>query len=444
MAKTLIITKYGPIEGIREEGCIVFKGIPYAKPPIGNLRFAAPGEPKPFKGIYKADHFGNRCPQIQWNSPQDIYKKEFYNESVYATTISEDSLSLNIWVPDKACDEKLPVAFYIHGGAFLGGTGHELEFRTNAYAQRNVILVTINYRLGLLGFFAHPWVYEEDATACGNYAVLDQIAALKWVRMNIAEFGGDPDNITIFGQSAGAMSVQTLLSTSYTKGMFSKVIIQSAGGYPSILQRDISLEEGFEIGKRVVELAGISSLQELRDLPIEHILEIQESIIMESMQAGKGLPFAPVINGHVLENGYNWLAENAKTHDVPTMIGSTRHDIMVTEEEIRNCNSKMKQSCIGWSFMQEKIGRVPSYVYYFRRDLPGDTSGAFHSSELWYMFGTLKNCWRPMTDGDYDLSSRMMGYWTNFMKTGNPNDGILGEWKTCSSKDNFVMELDVK
>ncbi|MCM8709930.1 carboxylesterase family protein [Clostridium sp. SYSU_GA19001] len=443
MRQVVVKTKLGLIEGVREDGCIVFKGIPYAKPPIGDLRFSAPKPLAPFEGIYKADHFGNRSPQTEWDLPDNFFKKEFYSDSIYATPIDEDCLYLNIWVPDKEVTEKLPVAFYIHGGAFSGGTGHELEFRTNAYAKRDVILVTINYRCGLLGFFAHPWVYEEDAAACGNYGILDQIAALNWVRDNIAEFGGDADNITIFGQSAGAISVQTLLSSTYTKGKFSKAIIQSGGGYPKILDEDITLDEAFTFGNRIVELSGVSSLYELRKLPMEKILQLQKQIVAEVMQAGKGLIYKPVMNGYVVEDSYDNLAAGGRTHDVPVMIGSTRHDITVTEKEAKECNSRLQQGCLGWSLMQEKLGRKPAYVYYFKRCMPGDNAGAFHSAELWYMFGTLKNCWRPLTDKDYELSEKMLDYWTNFMKKGNPNSINLPEWKPCSEKNPFVMEFDV-
>ena len=174
--------------------------------------------------------------------PPSLYGKEFYTDTVFATPVSEDGLYLNIWVPDRECTAPLAVAVYIHGGGFMGGCGHEVEFRTNAYAAKDVILVTINYRLGMFGFLAHPWLAEEDDVACGNYGIMDQIAALNWVRENIAAFGGDPDNITIFGQSAGCMSVQTLLSTPYARGKFAKAILQSGAGYPVIIQPEVPLE----------------------------------------------------------------------------------------------------------------------------------------------------------------------------------------------------------
>ena len=194
-------------------------------------------------------------------------------------------------LPDRECTAPLAVAVYIHGGGFMGGCGHEVEFRTNAYAAKDVILVTINYRLGMFGFLAHPWLAEEDDVACGNYGIMDQIAALNWVRENIAAFGGDPDNITIFGQSAGCMSVQTLLSTPYARGKFAKAILQSGGGYPVIIQPEVPLEDAFERGKKAAGLLGASCLDMLRAVPAERIYEVQGKLMMESMMAGKGLRF---------------------------------------------------------------------------------------------------------------------------------------------------------
>ncbi len=444
MTDCMAVTKYGKIQGVREDGCILFKGVPYAKPPVGELRWRAPQKPEPWTDVFMADTYPNRSAQVDRFDDTSLYQKEFYEDKVYATPASEDSLYLNIWVPDKACDHALPVAFYIHGGAFMGGTGHELEFRTNAYAKKDVILITINYRLGVFGFLAHPWLTAEDDAACGNYGIMDQIAALDWVLENIAAFGGDPDNVTIFGQSAGCMSVQTLLSTDYAKGKFAKAILQSGAGYPVLIQRDIPLELGYEFGEKVAEAAGAASLDELRRVPVEKLYEIQGKMMMEMMMSGQGLAFTPVRNGKFRAQTFDALAEQGLTADVPTMIGSTRKDITVSEEEAAKGYSQFQKNCVGWALQMEKVGHKPSYVYYFTRDLPGDDAGAFHSSELWYMFGTLGQCWRPMTEGDFELSERMVSYWTNFMKNSDPNEKGLPEWKPCTAKEAFEMVLDVE
>ena len=188
--------------------------------------------------------------------------------------MDEDCLYLNIWTPDVSTDKKLPVAFYIHGGAFLNGFGSEIEFDGEAFARRGVILVTINYRLGAFGFFAHPGLKQEDPDGCcGNYGIYDQIAALQWVRDNIANFGGDPDKITIFGQSAGAMSVQTLLSSPLTKGMIAGAILQSGGGYKGGFNSNRTLEQAEMLGSKYMEICGASTLEDMRALSPQQLMD---------------------------------------------------------------------------------------------------------------------------------------------------------------------------
>ena len=442
MTQQTVMTKKGSIEGVREDGCIVFKGVPYAKAPVGDLRWRAPQPVEPWEGTFKADHFGSRCAQMERLDDASLYTKEFYQDKVYATPISEDGLYLNIWVPEGE-KEKLPVAFYIHGGGFMGGCGHELEFRTSAYARKDVILVTINYRLGIFGFLAHPWLSKEDDVACGNYGIMDQIAALSWVQENISVFGGDSENITIFGQSAGCMSVQTLLSTPYAKGKFAKAILQSGAGYPVIIQKDVTLEIGYAYGERVAKEAGAASLEELRAVPTERFYDIQGRLMMEMMTAGKGLAFTPVLNGKFRTKTYDELTKEGEIINVPTMIGSTKNDITVSAGEIQAGYSRFQEYCKGFALQMEAVDHEPSYVYFFTRDLPGDDAGAFHSSELWYMLGTLGNCWRPMSEGDYALSERMVSYWTNFMKNGDPNGDGLPKWPACTKARPFEMILDI-
>lgn len=443
MSQHIVQTNYGAVKGVKEGACIVFKGIPYAKPPVGELRFRAPQKPEMFDGVYEADKWPNRSAQ-KTGSGMEFYEKEFYNDTVYATPVSEDSLYLNIWTPSEETEEKLPVLFYIHGGGFIGGTGHEMEFRTEEYAKRGIILVTINYRLGIFGFLAHPWLLEEDKAACGDYGILDQIAALDWVKENIAFFGGDPENVTICGQSAGGMSVQTLLSTRLADGKYQKAIIQSASGYPNYVVNNEKLEDALDLGKHAIEYAGVDSLAGLRAMTMDQLLEVQDKIVMEGFQSGHGLPYAPVINGAVLQDRVHGHIEKGWMNKVPTMIGCTKNDITVTTEELEEGDSEIQRSDIGYSLMNEKMCDNPSYVYYFRRNLPGDDAGAFHSSELWYTFGTLRNCWRPMEDSDFTLSVEMMDYWSNFIRTGNPNGDNLEHWDLCTQQHPYVKEFDAK
>lgn len=442
----VIRTKLGKIRGVQEPHAIVFKGIPFAKAPVGELRWRAPEPVPPWSGVREADCFSDRALQPSWDPKETFYRREFYNEPVYQTPVSEDCLYLNIWIPQKEYDELLPVAFFIHGGAFDHGTGHEIEFRSEEYARRGIILVTCNYRLGIAGFLAHPQLLEEDETACGNYGILDQIMALRWVKEHIEAFGGDPENITLFGQSAGAVSVQTLLCAEKAKGLFQKAILQSGAGYPAPFGKGYSLEKAFQIGEKVLELAGASTIKELRQLSQEQILGMQEQVIQELHLSSEYqiLSFAPCMNGSLLGADLDTLFLEGKTADVPVMIGSTLHDLTVTEEQRKSGMTGMEKRCIDWAVMQEKRGRKPVYVYRFDRELPGDKSGAFHSSELWYMFGTWRKCWRPMEKADQELSERMLDYWASFMKKAKPDVEGLPQWKACRQADPAVMKFDIQ
>ena len=432
-----IKTKKGIVSGMEEEGYTVFKGIPYAKPPIGELRFKAPIEMESWNGILKADHFSNRCMQLKQIG---FYKKEFYDKNM--TPMNEDALYLNIWTPAHSQAEKLPVAFWIHGGAFINGFGHEKEFDGKSYCKKGVILVTINYRLGALGFLAHPWlIAENEKGLAGNYGIRDQIAALKWVYENIEAFGGDQNNITVMGQSAGCMSVQTLISSELTDGMIAKAILQSGGGYESPLNYDFSMEEAIETGEKFVELCGVKSLQELRELPQEKIQQMA-GIMHERFEQEGRLKFIPVLDNDVLKGRYDELAEKGVIKDIPYMIGSTKDDILTTPEQLAKGEfGGLYHSSVKWSLLLKELGRKPAYVYYFTHELQGDDAGAFHSAELWYMFGTLNRNWRPKEAHDYELSQEMIEAWTNFMKSGNPNGSAAGDWKPYTKEMTYVKEF---
>ena len=249
-----VTTNYGKIKGIDMGDYTVFKGVPYAKPPVGDLRWKAPQRMEPWEGVYSATSFGNSCVQSFWRD--DLYYPEFYADAEYIRERSEDCLYINIWAPNDNHGEKLPVAFWIHGGAFLGGYSSEKEFDGVEYCKRGVILVSVEYRCNVFGFLAHPWLSAEDENSrSGNYGILDQIAALTWVYENIEAFGGDKDNITVFGQSAGAMSTQTLVSSKATGNMIAKAIFQSGGAYAGGLSRDIPQAQQEAYGKIFEEVA---------------------------------------------------------------------------------------------------------------------------------------------------------------------------------------------
>ena len=233
----MVEIRQGKLRGVEGTYADIYRGIPYAKPPVGELRFHAPEPPEPWEGIYAADTFSCICPQLG-QEPGSFYEKEFYSDPAFMPPQNEDCLYLNIWTPKseepRREEDLCPVAVWFHGGGFINGFGSEIEFDGEAYAKRGIVLVTVNYRLGLLGYFAHPDLTARDGHS-GNYGLLDQIAAIDWVRENIAAFGGNPDQITIFGQSAGGMSVRALISSPLMKGKVRGAILQSCGGYHSPL-----------------------------------------------------------------------------------------------------------------------------------------------------------------------------------------------------------------
>lgn len=420
-----VTTQYGIVEGVDLGAYRVFWGIPYAKPPVGQLRWRPPQPPEPWEGVYHAGHMPHRSMQ-ETDRPMEFYDREFYDEPAYQTPVSEDSLYLNIWTPRDSQGKQLPVALWIHGGAFMGGFGHEKEFDGAGYCRRGVILVTINYRLGVMGFLAHPWLSRESEDGVsGNYGILDQIAALQWVRDNIAALGGDPDRITVFGQSAGCMSVQTLISSPLTRGMISGAILQSGVG----LSHDHPLAKAEQEGEELARNAGVNSLEELRRLPFEALMAAAGPILMRGF-ASMELMFTPVIDGLVLTEGYNSCLDQGRIHPIPYLVGSTKNDIAVDPQQLaQGDRGKVYQGCDRFCQALLDNGRQPAYRYYFVRQLPGDDAGAFHSSELWYTFGTYGRCWRPFGAQDEALSEQMMDYWANFMKTGDPNGPGLPRWE---------------
>ena len=413
----------GKLQGVLTENpeVMIFKGVPYAAPPVGDLRWKAPQPVIPWDGVKVADTFG--APSVQrGRQPGSFYYKEFQPEPLPPP--SEDCLFLNVWAPAKTVghpEAKLPVAMWIHGGAYAGGCGNDVAFDGEAWVTRGVSLVTINYRLGMLGFFSHPELTAENGYGgSGNQGIYDQLAAIKWIHDNIAQFGGDPDQLTIMGQSAGAGSVKTLVSSPLTKGLVSKAIIQSGGGLGNFLSGGDSrapLSSYDERGKQTMDAAGFDTLEKMRKASVEEL---------SSVRTGMGGPHP---DGNLVTMSFDEAAYGGQLLDIPYMIGSNGDDMGDMREGINNfCALRSEQSS------------QPAYQYYFDRKLPGDDEGAFHSAELWYMFNTLGRSWRPMTEHDFELSEKMMDYWTNFAKYGNPNGKDAdGPWK-ASTKDNPYTE----
>ena len=422
----------GKVQGVLAEdgSTIVFKGIPYAAPPVGELRWQKPQPVAAWDTVRVCDSFGPAAVQPPHSDPESFYTKEFYWEG--DPEFNEDCLYLNVWTPGDAAgkpEKKLPVAVWIHGGAYTNGWGHEVTMDGQAWAERGVILVTINYRLGIFGFLCHPLLAEEAGGTCGNYGTWDQAAALQWVKRNISGFGGDPDNITVFGQSAGAASVKNMVASPVTRGLLSRAIIQSGGGLGEFI-RESPMEQSMAIGKDIMDMAGCTTLEQMRALSTEQV----QGLLGQYMAAKKTyLMLSPVTDGELLPKGFDQAALDGEIADIPYMIGWNLDDM-----------SDMTEPIGRFATTREQQSQQPTYVYEFMRRLPGDDSGAFHSAELWYMFGTLDNSWRPFTEADHLLSEQMLDAWTNFAKYGNPNgDSGNDSWKPYTAANPEVHKFDV-
>ena len=417
----IVSTPCGQVRGVagRVPGTVAYKGIRYAT--AG--RWEYPKEVTHWEGIYDATAYGNCSyqPRAFYNEEEDLKKVFYYNEfrKGESYTYSEDCLFLNIFTPEEK-GEMRPVLVYIHGGGFTGGCGHEKHFDGPVWPQEGIVGVTINYRLGPMGFLCLPQL-QEEAGHTGNYGLYDQMTALQWVKHNIASFGGDPENITVMGQSAGAMSVQMLCNSPLTEGLFRKAIMSSGCGLGNKMTS--TAEKNGAFWQTLMERCGCATLEEFRALSPEKLFEAWQTAKKEVK--GGGAAAFPVRCGTFL------LDEPAKK-DIPYMAGSTSHDMAPPVLQ-----GLAKSFCK----KQEK----PSYTWYFGRMLPGDDCGAWHSSDLWYWFGTLDNCWRPMEEKDRELSRQMVGYLCNFVKTGDPNKAAqLPTWIASGKGQNRVLILGEK
>ena len=424
MNKT-ITTPCGSIKGIDSsiKDVLAFKGIRYATA----KRFEKPIEVTSWEGTYNATKYGNCCyqPRSFYNEEENIKKIFYYNEfrKNQKYTYSEDCLFLNIWTHKKATeDSNLPVLVYIHGGGYTGGCGHELHFDDPIWPLKGVIAVTINYRLGPLGFTViEPSSNEKPID--GNFGLYDQITALKWIKNNIKAFGGNPNDITIMGQSAGAMSIQQLCLSPLTKGLFTKAIMSSGGGINKFLPTPRK-EKRYEHYKLMMDFAGCKTINELKELPIEQLFEAWTKARKKFM----GMATCPVIDNELIVDDAVNIVKKNEYHKIPYLIGSNSEDMLPPF---------MSKMAIKWC---KKQG-INSYCYMFNHQLPGDKNGAWHSSDLWYFFGTLKNCWRPTTDIDAKLTDTMTDYLTNFVKTGNPNNENLPVWQPTTKRQSKVMHF---
>ena len=425
----IVNTPCGSVQGAagRVAGTAAYKGIRYAT--AG--RWEYPKQVTGWEGTYDATAYGNCAYQARafYDESKDEKKRFNYNEfrkgDRYA--YSEDCLFLNIFTPDSAKEgDNLPVLLYIHGGSFTGGCAHEKHLDGPVWPTQGVIGVTLNYRLGPLGFLCLPEL-QEEAGYTGNYGLFDQLTALSWVKDNIAAFGGDPQNITIMGQSAGAMSVQQHCLSPLSRGMFQKAVMSSGGGVNKVLTAT-PVENHFAYWRKVMEYAGCDSLTQFRAVAPEILFEAWEKVKVELRNPG----CFPCIDGRLVVGAGIPLLKAGKQHKIPYMAGITSEDMMPPILFAMSRN---------WCAVQEK----PSYTWLFNRKLPGDDRGAWHSADLWYWFGTLENCWRPMEEKDYALSREMVSYLCNFARKGDPNQaGVLPTWVASDKNQKKVLVMGEK
>ena len=412
----IVHTPCGDVQGCpgKNPGTIAFKGIRYAT--AG--RWEYPKQVVSWEGVYDATRYGacSYQPRSFYNEEENLKKYFYYNEFRKGETYqySEDCLFLNIFTPEKV-EGKLPVLVYIHGGGFTGGCGHEKHFDEPIWPAKGIIGVTLNYRLGPMGFLCLKEL-KEEAGITGNYGLFDQMTAIKWVKDNISAFGGDPENITIMGQSAGAASVQLQSCSPLTEGLFQKAVMSSGCGMGNLLA--CTEEKSSAFWQQIMARCGCETLEAFRALPVEKLFEAWQTGKKE-IKGGAAATF-PTQDGQ-------FSVANAVPHSIPYMAGSTSEDM--APPILQSMTKK-------WIAKQEK----PSYTWYFNRRLPGDNNGAWHSADLWYWFGTLSNCWRPMEQKDFDLSEEMVSYLCQFVKVGNPNiSGELPTWIASDKGQNRVM-----
>lgn len=452
----------GWVKGVQENDLTIFRGIPFAAPPVGQLRWKAPQPVVGWKGVKSAEHFAP-APMQQGNP---------------AGGKSEDCLYLNVWTPAKSKTEHLPVMVWIYGGGFSSGSTAEYWYEGSKLAQKGVVFVSIAYRVGSLGFLAHPSLNAESPNhVSGNYGLLDQIAALKWIKKNIARFGGDPHKVTIFGESAGGLSVSMLCASSLAKGLFRGAISQSGASfgpigtafYPGENMKLMSFAA--EEGVKYAQKAGVSSIDELRKMPADKL----------PMGWGVGSSW-PVIDGYVISDVQYKLYEKGKYNDVPVMIGYNSDEGLSfspgkTPQEcidavkkrygkfaddllkaypvgensvLRSARNLSRDAAFGWhnwtwAKLQSETGKSNVFYYFFDQhpDYPETSSeyghGSPHAQDVSYVFQHLNASDPNTSKSDITISEAMGNYWINFVKYGNPNGTALPQWTPFNRNNSKVM-----
>jgi para-nitrobenzyl esterase len=466
----IVTTQSGKVSGVANaDGSVtIFKGIPFAAPPVGDLRWRAPQPAARWNEVRRADHFGASCMQGP-NTPLGPWTKEY----MYVTPASEDCLFVNVWTPRVSSSAHLPILVYIYGGAFTSGSGDVPVYDGEALAKTGMVVVTFNYRVGPFGFLAHAGLSAEtEHHASGNYGLMDQIAALHWVKDNIGGFGGDPSRVAIAGQSAGAMSVEDLLASPLPQGLFHAAIADSGIGGRGVPVK--TLAEAEKTGAAFAAARKADSIAALRALPAAEVMR----------RSGGGMQFAPIVDGWVVPDQPMMLTTTeGRDNDVPVITGFQADDFRMagggapmtgakfreraqamygpmadeylklypadTDEEARqsetaSARDRARSGMYLWATKRAATHKAPVYIYFFDRAIPWPAHpefGAFHSGELPYTFGNLKVLDRPWEAVDTRIAKMMMAYWKGMATSGNPNSSSAPRWDPVNASTKAVMRL---
>ena len=417
----------GTLEGLDTAGVMVFRGIPYAAPPVGELRWRPPQPAQPWTGVRPAGQLGHNCVQHQ----------PYGDIDPFAAGVSEDCLYLNVWTNSLDARPRRPVMVWIHGGGFFAGFGGEERHNGARLAQKGAVVVTLNYRLGPFGFLAHPALAAESSHhASGNYGLLDQIAALQWVKRNIARFGGDPSRVTIFGESAGGFSVGSLIASPLAKGLFQRAILESGTGIGAGIS---SREDARAVAFRFADSLGVHGI---RADAAAHLRALSpDTILAASLHLGPpGSPaFYPVVDGWVLPHAVDSTLATGAANVVPVIAGTNRDE----GDEWMGAPTR--------TFARLMSARgAPTYVYMFSRvgdDSANRARGAYHSAEITFVFGRPHPLQPSAGSTAYDstLAEAMSDYWVAFATSGDPNGpptaGKLPRWPRYSSSTDALLEI---
>lgn len=467
----------GEVQGSMDHGVAAFKGIPYAAPPVGDLRWRAPQPAAHWSGVREATQYGSDCMQLPF--PSDA--------APLGTPPSEDCLYMNVWTPAHSAGEKLPVIVWIYGGGFVNGGSSPAVYAGTHFAQRGVVFVSFNYRVGRFGFFAFPALTQEEAgKPLGNYAYMDQIAALHWVQRNIAAFGGNPHDVTVFGESAGGGSVMMLLTSPITGGLFEKAVVESGGGRDALLgvrylnkTSPAGLPSEEQLGINFAKANGIdgtgdAALAALRALPAEKVVD---GLNMASMGKQADTYGGPIEDGTIVTMTPQQALLSGRFWKVPFMIGANSADIGFPRwhtlpeiwsafgpdaqkaQEAFDPSNSGNPMLVGWKVAAEMMmteparfvastlaaDGVPSYEYrfsYVAESIRAKVPGAFHATEIPFVFDTVSDKYgSALTPADAAIAKQMNEYWVNFAKTGDPNGAGLPHWPRYSPSSDELIDF---